>query len=62
VKVLLDENIAHKPRPALASINPATIQYMRFGGLKNGELLNASEAAGFDVLSRAIKHLNTNKT
>ena len=57
MKVLLDENIAHRLRPALASFNPATVQYLRFGGLKNGELLNAAEAVGFDVLVTGDKTL-----
>jgi hypothetical protein len=49
VKILLDENIAHKLRLALADFETVTVQYMGFAGLKNGELLRQAEASGFDV-------------
>jgi hypothetical protein len=38
-------------RLALSSqFEAMTVQYMGWAGLKNGELLTAAEAAGFDVL------------
>jgi len=49
-RVLLDENMPHRLRIALAEFDTFTVQYMGFSGLKNGELLKESEAAGFDVL------------
>jgi hypothetical protein len=50
VKVLLEENLAHDLRLALSALDPATVQYNGWAGLKNGELLAAAEASGFDVL------------
>jgi hypothetical protein len=49
-RVLLDENMAHALRLALSQFDPATVRYMGWAGLKNGDLLAAAEAAGFDVL------------
>jgi hypothetical protein len=56
-RVLCDENRPHKLRYALAEFDTATVQYMGFGGLKNGELLSAAEVAGFDVLVTGDKTL-----
>jgi hypothetical protein len=49
-KVLFDENIPHDLRRVLSSLDPVTVQYLGWAGLKDGELLNAAEAYGFDVL------------
>ncbi|MGA3241791.1 MAG: hypothetical protein ABSG03_36480 [Bryobacteraceae bacterium] len=49
VRVLLDENIPKALRKALGGFDVSTVQYMGWAGLKNGELLSAAEAAGFDV-------------
>jgi len=49
-KVLFDENITHDLRRALSSLDSVTVQYMGWPGLNDGELLNAAEACGFDVL------------
>jgi hypothetical protein len=57
VRVLLDENMAVKLRLALSQFETATVRYMGFAGLKNGELLNAAELAGFDVLITGDKTL-----
>jgi hypothetical protein len=57
VRVLLDENIAHKLRRLLPAFETSTVQYSGFSGLKNGELLNAAEIAGFDVLLTGDKTL-----
>jgi hypothetical protein len=56
-RVLLDENMAHKLRRGLAAFDTATVQYIGFGGLKNGELLSAAEAAGFAVFVTGDKTL-----
>ena len=56
-RVLCDENMPHKLRQALAEFDTATVQYMGFGGLKNGELLSAAEVAGFEVLVTGDKTL-----
>jgi hypothetical protein len=56
-RVLCDENIPHGLRKAISGFDVATAQYIGFGGLKNGELLNAAEAAGFNVLVTGDKTL-----
>jgi predicted nuclease of predicted toxin-antitoxin system len=50
VKVLLDENLPHKLRELLAEHETFTVAYMGWVGIRNGELLAASEREGFDVL------------
>jgi predicted nuclease of predicted toxin-antitoxin system len=50
VKVLLDENMPHQLRTQLQDFDVSTAVYAGFGGFKNGELLNAAESAGYDVL------------
>jgi hypothetical protein len=57
VKVLCDENMPHKLRHSLEEFDTCTVQYIGFAGLKNGELLNATEAAGFDVFVTGDKTL-----
>lgn len=49
-RVLCDEDIPHKLRLHLPAHDVGTVAYMGWGGLKNGELLEAAETAGFDVL------------
>ncbi len=55
MKILLDENIPHDLRAYLP--NAHTAAYAGFAGLKNGKLLEAAEAAGFDVLVTGDKTL-----
>ena len=50
MKVLIDECLPHKLRLHLEKHETVTAVYSGFGGLKNGELLDAAEAAGFDVV------------
>ena len=50
MKVLLDENVPHDLRPFLDRYETFTAAWMGWAGLKNGQLLNAAEAAGMDVL------------
>jgi len=50
VKVLLDENMPHQLRAQLPDFDVSTAVYAGFGGFKNGELLNAAESAGYDIL------------
>jgi hypothetical protein len=47
--VLLDENLDHALRKLLGQHEVVTVTYMGWAGLKNGELLQAAEATGFDV-------------
>jgi hypothetical protein len=49
VRVLLDENLDHALRKLLGPHDVATVTYMRWAALKNGELLQAAEDEGFDV-------------
>jgi hypothetical protein len=59
VRVLLDENLPHKLRAHLANHDTATVAYLGWGGLKNGELLKSAEEAGFDVFvtgDRALEY------
>ena len=48
-RILLDENMAFDLRRALSDFNIATVRYMGWASLKNGELLTAAETAGFAV-------------
>jgi len=57
MRCLLDENLPHKLRSGLSEFDSVTVQYAGFSGLKNGELLNAAEAAGFDILVTGDKTL-----
>jgi hypothetical protein len=50
VKVLLDENVPHDLRPFLSSHETFTTAYLGWAGLKNGNLLDAAEREGFEVL------------
>jgi hypothetical protein len=50
MRVLCDENIPHRLRGLLPEHEVATVGYLDWIGIKNGELLKAAEEAGFDVL------------
>jgi hypothetical protein len=50
LKVLLDENMPHQLRAQLTDFDVSSAVYAGFGGFKNGELLEAAEDAGYDVL------------
>jgi hypothetical protein len=49
MRVLLDENLSPKLRHGLAPHEAVTVAYLNWHGLQNGDLLDAAEAAGFDV-------------
>jgi hypothetical protein len=49
VKVLLDENLAHRLRMNLGAHEVFTINYKGWAGLKNGELLRTAENDGIEV-------------
>jgi hypothetical protein len=49
VKVLLDENLAHRLRTNLGCHEVFTVSYKGWSGLKNGELLRAAENDGIEV-------------
>jgi predicted nuclease of predicted toxin-antitoxin system len=50
MRILLDECVNQRMRNYLPGHECQSARYAGFGGLKNGELLDAAEAAGFDVL------------
>jgi hypothetical protein len=49
VKVLLDENLAHRLRKNLGAHQVVTVSYKGWSGLKNGELLRKAENDGIEV-------------
>jgi predicted nuclease of predicted toxin-antitoxin system len=57
VKVLLDEQLPQRLRKHLGAHDVYTVDYMGWAGLKNGELLRAAEADGFDVFLTGDKNL-----
>lgn len=53
MRVLLDHNLPHKLRIRVEELSTHTVvtaSFLRWGHLRNGELLGAAEEAGFDVL------------
>jgi predicted nuclease of predicted toxin-antitoxin system len=50
MKLLLDENLPHEFRHLLTSHQVFTASYMRWRGVRNGELLARAAAGGFDAL------------
>jgi hypothetical protein len=57
LRVLLDENLPHALRNYLPEHETVTAAYADLAGLKKGELLDAVEHAGFDVLVTGDKTL-----
>jgi len=49
VKVLLDENLAHRLRKNLGAHQVFTVGYRGWAGLRNGELLRIAEESGIEV-------------
>lgn len=50
MRILIDECVDERFRNALPGHDCQTARYAGLAGLKNGELLRAAEAAGFEVL------------
>lgn len=57
MKVLLDENLTPKLVDRLPPHDVQTTVYAGFGGLENGDLLRAAEAAGFEVFLTGDQNL-----
>jgi hypothetical protein len=57
VKILLDECVPAQVRNALTGHDVTTVQLQGWTGIKNGVLLTAAEAAGFDLFILADKNL-----
>lgn len=62
MKVLLDEQLPHRLRTYLGAHEVYTVDYMGWAGLKNGELLRAAEADGFEVFLTGDKKLPISRT
>ena len=50
MRILLDECVNERLRSYFPDHDVQSARYAGFGGLKNGELLDAAETAGFDVV------------
>ncbi len=57
MRVLLDECVPIQVRNALAGHEVTSAKRMGWGGLRNGELLDTAEKAGFDLFIVADKNL-----
>lgn len=57
MKVLLDEDLPHNLRLHLPGHEVSTVAYLGWDGMKNGDLLRAAEAAGFEVLVTGDKNI-----
>ena len=49
MKVLLDENLAHRLRTNLGAHEVFTVSYKGWAGLENGELLRIAESDGIEI-------------
>jgi len=50
VKVLLDEDIPVKLRESLTAHEVVTVAFLKWKGVRNGNLMRRAESDGFDVL------------
>lgn len=50
MRILIDECVNQRLRNHFPKHDVQSAQYAGLGGLKNGDLLNAAESAGFEVL------------
>lgn len=57
MRVLLDEQLPRQLAPLLTGHDVRTVQQQSWAGLKNGQLLDAAEAAGFTVLVTGDRNL-----
>jgi hypothetical protein len=57
MKVLLDENLAHRLRKNLGAHEVFTVSFRGWAGLKNGELLRTAEENGIEVFLTGDKTL-----
>lgn len=57
MRVLLDEQLPRQLAAFLVGHEVQTVQQMGWAGLKNGELLERAEAAGFEVFLTADQNL-----
>ncbi|HAX42994.1 MAG TPA: DUF5615 family PIN-like protein [Bryobacteraceae bacterium] len=57
MRLLLDECLDHRLRLHFAGHDCVSAKHAGLAGLKNGQLLDAAEAAGFDVLITADQEI-----
>lgn len=57
MRVLLDEQLPRQLAPLLTGHEVRTVQQQSWAGLKNGQLLDAAETAGFTVLVTGDRNL-----
>ncbi len=55
--MLLDENLPHDLRTLLTGHDVRTVAYQGWKALRNGELIQAAEDAGFDVVLTADRNM-----
>ena len=57
MRLLIDECIDERLRLLFPAYDCQTARFAKLAGLKNGRLLEAAEAAGFDVLITVDQHI-----
>ena len=57
MQLLLDECVDEHVRHLLPGHDCQTVRFANLAGLKNGRLLDAAEAAGFDILITADQNI-----
>jgi hypothetical protein len=57
MRLLIDECVDERPRLLFPGHDCQTVRFAGLAGLKNGRLLQAAEAAGFDVLITFDRHI-----
>jgi predicted nuclease of predicted toxin-antitoxin system len=57
MKLLVDECIDERLRLSFSDHDCQTARFAGFAGMKNGQLLDAAEATGFDVLITADQNI-----
>lgn len=57
MRLLIDECVDERLRLLFAEHDCQTARYAKLAGLKNGRLLDAAEAAGFEVLITVDQHI-----
>ena len=59
MRLLLDECIDERLRHSFIGLDCQTARYAKLAGFKNGELLSAAEAAGFDIIVTVDQNIPT---
>lgn len=60
--VLLDENLPQGLHRLIVGHEARTVAFQGWSGLSNGAMLDAAEAAGFQVLVTADRHIQNQQT